>query len=262
MKIDIKTNFPEVQRAMVSKGKQVRFATAVALTRTAQDVRTEEKAEIKSSFDRPTRYTENSLFLSPAKKDNLTAMVWIKDDTAGGGGNPATDYLLPEIQGGPRGLKKFERMLVREGFMAPTERTVPGAGARLDGYGNMSRGQLVQILSQLRAFRTVGGTSQNMSNSRRSKAKRVAQRYFVSRGPGVTSRGFRSWWNEGKGRSQHLAKGVWVQVGDQIKPVLMFVPHVNYRVRFAFFKVADRVIRKRFEHHFYVEYSKALRSAR
>ena len=35
--------------------------------------------------------------------------------------------------------------------MRKNERAVPGAAAKLDAYGNMGRGQIVQILSQLQA---------------------------------------------------------------------------------------------------------------
>lgn len=261
MLINIKHNFPDVARWVRSAGNQVRFATAVALTRTAQQVKAAELKEIERVFDRPTPYTKRSLFMSPATKAKLEAQVWLKDDRAGSG-TPATRYLLPHIEGGPRGQKGFERMLVRAGHMGANERAVPAAGARLDAYGNMSRGQIVQILSQLRAFYTVGGTDMNRTNSKRSRAKRANSRYFVSRGKGVASRGFGSWWNQGEGRVQHLPRGVWMATSKGVVPVLIFVERAGYTSRFKFFEVARRVVASAFPRHFDVELTKALRSAR
>lgn len=257
MKINITHNFPQVSAALARTERQVPFAVARALTKTAQDVRSAQKREISQVFDRPSPYTRNSVYMRPATKQRLQAEVWLKD------GNRPTHYLLPQIEGGSRPLKRFEERLVRAGYMQPSERAVTASGARLDQYGNISRGQIVQILSQLKTA-AVSGDYSDATNSQRSRAKRAKEAYFVSRGPG-SWRGKGAWKNGLK--SQHLPRGVWVRrsfgaLGTAIKPVLLFVPRVHYRPRYHFFQLADRVVAQQFGRHFSDSWSLALRTAR
>ena len=257
MDINVKHNFPEVATALKRARSQVPFALARALTKTGQDVKEAQREEISRVFDRPTRYTQNAVYLRPATKTRLEAVVWLKD------GNRPTHYLLPQIEGGARPLKRFEQRLVRVGLMQPDERAVPGAGAQLDAFGNISRGPIAKILSQLKTAAVVGDTS-NASDSRRSRAKRAREAYFVSRGPGTwTGKG--SWKNGLK--SQHLPRGVWVRRsfgpwGTAVKPVLLFVKKADYQPRFKFFEIGRRVVNQRFVANVNESWEIALRTAR
>jgi hypothetical protein len=257
LKINVTHNSRQVSAAIASAASQVPFALARALTKTAQDVRAGERKEMEAVFDRPTRYTLNALYMRPATKQRLQAEVWLKDS----GRNDS--FLLPQIEGGARLLKRFEQRLVMTGYMQPSERAVPAAGARLDQYGNMSRGQINQILSQLKTAVILGDYS-NATDSRRSRAKRASEAYFVSRGPG-SWRGSGSWKNGLK--SQHLPRGVWVRrsfgaLGTAIKPVLLFVPKALYRKRFRFFEVAQEVTARQLDGHFSESWAIAMRTAR
>lgn len=255
-KIDVKHNFPEISSALSKAQSQVPFALARALTKTGQDVKAGQRQEIDRVFDRPTNYTRNSVYLRTATKQRLQAEVWLK-----WGARP-DHYLLPQIVGGDRPLKRFEQRLVKAGYMQASERAVPGEGARLDQFGNLSRGQIVQILSQLKTAAVVGDYS-DATNSRRSRAKREREGYFVSRGPGAWQ-GKGSWKNGRK--SQHLPRGIWVRrsfgtLGTAIKPVLLFVPRVHYRPIYPFFEVADRIVQQRFRFHFNESWQIALKTA-
>lgn len=245
MQISIKTNFGDIVKKIDDLGKQGRFAAAVALTGTAQDIKAEEVKVMSQVFDRPTRYTLNSLYIKTATKESLEARVWVKDTD-----KPA-HYLLPEIEGGTRYQKRYEALLRIRGILAADERTVPGAGAKLDAYGNMSRGQIVQIISQLGAF-NLAGASQNATSSRRSRAKRAVVGYFVAR------KG-----EEKSGRVQHLASGIYLRKGlATVLPVLLFVKHVRYKERFRFFDVAQRIVQERFPERFEQAYAMAQKTAR
>lgn len=257
LKINVTHNFPQVSAALARAKSQVPFALARALTKTAQDVRAAQRKEIERVFDRPTPFTRNAVYMRPATKVRLQAEVWLKDN----GSRP--NHLLPQIEGGARPLKRFEQRLVMTGYMQPTERAVPAAGARLDAYGNMSRGQINQILSQLKTA-VVQGDYSNATDSKRSRAKREREAYFVSRGPG-TWRGKGAWKNGLK--SQHLPRGVYVRrsfgaLGTAIKPVLLFVPRALYRKRYHFYELADRVLQQRFGVHWNESMAIALRTAR
>jgi len=226
--------------------RQMPFAVSLALNRTAQTIARLERAEMRRRFDRPTPYTLNALRVVPAKKTSLTARVWFKDFA--GKGTVAEDYLLPQVEGGTRSQKRFERALRRIGIMTENEFAVPGAGAKLDAYGNMGRGQIVQILAYLQAFGEQGYRANMDAKGRarlaRTTKKRRGVEYFVSRGPGTWT-GARSWKN---GRAQHLPRGIYQRTsfafGKAIKPVVLFVPRATYRPRFDFHGVANQVVHR------------------
>lgn len=225
--------------ALQNAQSQIPFATALGLTTTIKDVQGEEYREMRKVFHSPTPYTMRSLFVKPATKARLEASTWLKD------GNRPQHYLLPQIEGGSRPLKRFEQRLVMNGYMRHDQRAVPAAGAKLDAYGNMSKGQIVQILSQLRTAVAQGDYS-NATNSKRSRAKRQAVAYFVSHGKGSRRFGFQGSRGRGLMYEQHLPAGVWARYqfawGSAVKPVLLFVSKASYSRRFDFFGVAERTI--------------------
>lgn len=257
MQIDVRDNFKAVIANARGARDQVPFATAVALTATARDVRDAERRSMSTSFDRPVPWTLNSLFLKPATKQDQTARVWVKDDRATSGGTPAVRYLAPQIEGGRRSVKAFERMLQRIGALPAGWAAVPGEGADIDQHGNMRRGQITQILSYLRAFGEQG-YSANITDKKKTrmargtKAKRGVS-YFVSHGK------FRD-------KTRHLPAGVWRrtdfgQAGSAITPILIFVPRAQYSKRWDFYGIADREITAKFPGHFNTAYQKAVATA-
>lgn len=254
MQISIKTNFPDVQRRLDQLQKQTKFALAVALTRTAQDVRDDVRKEMRRAFDRPTAFTLNSLYLTRATKNKLEAQVFFKD-----GFSSKPHYLMPQIEGGSRPIKRFEELLKQRGVLRGNERAVPGQGARLDSHGNMSRGQIVQILSQLGAF-NLAGASQNATSSKRSRAKRAKVSYFYSR-QSEARIGLGSW--KFGDKTQHLPTGIYAKTGRlSIKPVLVFVKGTKYRARLRFYAVAKSTVARVFPGHFDREFATAVRTAK
>jgi hypothetical protein len=242
MKITVQSRDLDRLRRSFATFSDRRFSAAIAtaLTRTGQEVKAAEVSAIREVFDRPTPFTQRALQLTPATAARLQCQVWLKR------GSREEHYLLPQIEGGGRPMKRFEERLRMTGKMRADERAVPGQAARLDAYGNMSRGQIVQILSQLRTA-VVQGDFSNASNSKRSRAKRANVQYFLSEGPGTRVYRFRN------GRpahfTQHLPRGVWERrlfsTGSAVRPVLLFVRGVSYRKRLDFFGIADRVIAQR-----------------
>jgi hypothetical protein len=260
MKIGITSNFADVAKQINEIGKQAKFAAAVALTKTAQDMRSALQVEMTRAFDRPVPYTINSLFVKGANKNNLEALVWVKDN-AFSNGTPADRYLGPQIFGGERLQKKMERMLQRVGALPAGWHTVPGEGAEIDSYGNMSRGQIIKVLSWLQAFGEQGykknATKATKDKIKRGSKSKLGMEYFVSKGRGSAMRG---------GKVQHLPAGVWSKTsfgsGKAIKPILIFVKATRYQPRFKFFEVGTQVAEKNFPGRFDEELERALRTAR
>lgn len=225
-----------VSQALVQRFSERRMnsAIATALTRAAIDVRDEAKAEMRRVFDRPTPYTLDSVFVRPAKPDRLEAVVEIKDDRGvTNGGTPATRYLLPQVHGGQRRLKRLEVALQAAGVLPQGWYVVPGAAARLDAYGNVSRGQVVQVLSQLR-IQLVAGSSRNMSFDARKRIRaeqRAGGRYFVIK-PGSRARAQPGVWQR-----EWFVRGA--------SPIFIFVNRAQYAPRFDFYGLAQRVAQER-----------------
>lgn len=249
MRINATTNLPDVAARVAALGRQGPFVLAVSMTRSIKDAQVAIRTEQQRAFDRPTTYALNGTFIKPATKSSLEARVWVKDNVASKG-TPADRFLSPEIFGGARGQKGAERLLQRSGLLPAGWFAVPGAAAQLDGFGNMKRSQLVQVLSQLKVQRGAGHESR-ASGSTRSKRTIARQgvTYFVQ----LTKRG-------------KLKPGVYMKRqfahGSAIKPVLLFVRAVAYRPRLKFFDVATTAVNTKFPRHFATEMAKAIASQR
>lgn len=231
------------QRLADQVGRQMPYATSLALNSIADKTKTALVDTMRDVFDRPTPYTLNALYVQRATKQNLEAQVRYKDATSKG--TPAAKYLSPEVDGGGRSVKRFERSLAsnvqrihelmqRFGL---TSYFVPGAGAQLDAYGNMVRGQFSQILSQL------GGQSDRYANE--TKASR--DRREGKAGPRkVRPRPQPRFFVAGLYRARKLAPGIWIRVpfagGWAIKPVLLETREApDYTPRFPFYETAQQV---------------------
>lgn len=199
MRIDVKlTGFAEA-RAQLAEMSDRRFAAAVAtgITRTAAQARQALREELPRAFDRPTPYTLNQARYTPATAQRLWADVGFDidaiQDARGAvsgyrktGDTPASKYLAPGVEGGPRNTKRFERAMQAAGYLPTGWVAAPGPAAKIDAWGNISKGQIIQILSQLRV-QLVAGTTRNMARpddkrgaaSARAAIKRAGGRYFV-----------------------------------------------------------------------------------
>lgn len=235
--------------------EQLPFAAALALTRTAQGVQAELQAEMQVAFDRPTRATLNSLYVQPATKAKLEAKVWVKDgrsrssggnivgqDGAWGKGRAASKWLSPQIYGGQRNKKGFERRLERSGVLAPGQYVVPGDSTKLDSYGNVSRGQLNKMLSGA-GLLSGAGYDANATDSDRSQAKGNRRFFLVRKG------------SRPIGIAERLGYGKGSQ--NNIRMALAFVKQPAYRKGFDFFRLSERIA----EDLLPIEFEKALAQA-
>lgn len=255
--IKARTNIADVVKAFGVAESQLPFAVAKALTKTGQQVKAAEEGEIARSFENPTPFTKRSVFLQVATKTRQQARVWLKDS-----GKDA-HYLLPQIEGGDRPMKRFEQRLRMTGYMSASERAVPGEAVQLDAYGNVSRGMVNKILSQLRTA-VVQGDYSNASGSRRSRAKRSVVEYFVSKGPGSERKG----WAHAKrvAFGQHLPRGIWERRvhawGTSVRPVFLFVSATKYSRRYDFFGVAQATVDRHLVPNAEAAVADAMRTAR
>lgn len=218
-----------------------RFAATVAtaMTRTAVQVRAAVQAEASSVFDRVTPYTMRQLRYVAATADKPVAAVGfniaavqdvfgnvVRYESGAPGSTPAGKYLQFQTEGGTRQAKRFEVALQSAGALPKGYVVTPGQGARMDAYGNVSRGQIIQVLSQLR-IQLVAGTNRSMSKDAKKQVaaqRRAGGRFFVAPVGGK------------------LQPGIYQRelIGNNITPVFIFVQAARYRRRFDFYGVAKR----------------------
>lgn len=228
--------------------KQIRYATAVALTRTAQQAQSEVRTTMTRVFDKPTPYALNATRVKPANKATLKAEVLLKDKH----GDPQSkdvNFLYPEVFGTPRGRKAFETRLMRAGWLRSNEFTVPATDMPRDAFGNIPTGMIRSILSQAGAAGGLGYSS-NKTGSQRSK-RTVAKRgtFFV---PDPKSR---------------MPRGIYqrIQLGSGWATRMVFkivVGKPSYRPRLRLAEIVDRVVRRDFQREFARAYREAEASAR
>lgn len=210
---------------------QIAIASAKALTFTAERVQAAERAEIAKVFDRPTPFTSNSLYLKSATPQSLQARVYFRDlrGSSKNQSRPDAHYLEPQVFGGGRVPKLFEVYLQRINVLPAGMFAVPGGGARLDSYGNMSIGQINQILSALGAAEHSAGYYANKSRRDRARRNRATDLIFA----GIPRPG--------------MPLGVWQRKGlARLTPLLIFVKAPVYRQRYDFFGVAQAVAEREF----------------
>ena len=221
---------------------QIPFATARALTKTADDAKRALEAAIASNFDRPTRITQNSIRVAAATKSSLSALVAVKNL----GANPVR-WMATEIQGGERNVKAFEKAFESEGVLPSGWTVVPAGGCKLDGNGNPSRSQISQVLTQLR-----NANSASTSTLFRRSKKGVVRTsdYFVV--------------NPNDPAAARMAPGIYQRSGHTSRKLIyLFIPRrPSYAPRLDFFGIVRKTVTERFNINFREAFAEAVRTAR
>ena len=236
-----------LQAHLAGMGKQVKFAAAVALTRTAKAVMDEQQRLLPGELDRPKPGTVRAMRTTKATRDNLTATVEFKKR---GEGVPAAEFIGHNVSGGRRGMKRSEIMLRQAGILPDGLYTIPGKEAKLDAYGNMSRGQIVSILSYFRTFGATPLNTRRMNMTDKTRARMTKRRadYFVV---------------PVHDRKAKLYPGIWKRNPDNtLAAVLMFVKPGQHKKLVKFHQTGERVVRRDFNKNFDRAFADAMRSAR
>lgn len=242
--IGVKHNVNDTIRMLDDRfRKQVSYAAAVAITSTAKLGQKAVQDDMREKFDRPTRTTIKGVIIKSARKSDLTAKVFIKDYPFSKNPYSLAQILSHQFTGGPRIRKVLETRFEQVGLITGNEYLVPGAGARLDRYGNISRGQIQQIMSQMRVGLDLYAYASNSKRSQRNQDR--AGRMFWSRG------------------DKHLQRGVWLRVSKyRLKPVLLVVRRPQYRKLIDMQQIVQRVVDRNFDNEFRKALDNALSTAR
>lgn len=126
----------ELSGSLNNLQKQIRFASAQALTKVARKIEQAEREQIQSVFDTPTPFTVKSVGSRGANRDNLTAKVFVRDIAA--------SYLEPYEFGGVHKLNGNTLLNPKN--------------IKLNKYGNLPRNKLTQLKAKPDVFiGSIGG---------------------------------------------------------------------------------------------------------
>ena len=261
--IKITIDDSEVRGMLAAMPRQTMMAMEKAIDKTARAVRDTVKTELPNIFDRPVPYTKNSLQLTLTYKHNMEASVWFKDPV-----RMRDHYLAPQVYGGARKLKGFERAL---GGIP----LIPGRGATLDQYGNVPYGQIRQILSVLKRAEYSAGYNANITaRSARSNRKQRDYVFFPTRRgklpPGIYQRVATGGAISGRfstisDRKMHRVNGPYAwQTGSRsaavrargLKAIFIKGRGLNVKPLFPFYEMANKIVAAKLGNFFSDEFSR------
>jgi hypothetical protein len=156
LNISIRTNIKQISKNLTDLAyRQLPFAQAQAVTALAKRVRDVEVAGIKQTFPTATPFTLKSVGVKPARKDDPTAIIFVKDIAA--------QYLQPFETGGAHFLGG------KKGLLVPIDQAV-------NKYGNLPRDALKSLKGRPDVFigpvktkaGIVNGVWQRVATSRNS----------------------------------------------------------------------------------------------
>jgi hypothetical protein len=258
MKLSVNINTQAIKAALAECANQVPFAVSVALNKVAEKAKKEVQSEMQRVFDKPTPWVLNSLRVFKSSKTNLVSEVGFKDRNSADyrGEDTFRTMIAPHVESGKRRYKSMESRLMNIGMLPAGYNVVPGGAATRDSYGNMSQGQISQILNVLGTYTEAGYNKAN--------AKTVMR---LGKGTKKSVYGFEYWVNPvgSVSSGKHLLPGVYKRIrtgfGSSLKPVLVFVRQANYKKRLNFYEITTEVMHREFESEFATSFAEATRTA-
>ncbi len=247
--ISIKVDNAQLKALTGNLPRKIQRSAAIALTKTAWHAKDETVRKMRSEIDRPTSFTLNALRVFPARYKSggdMVARVEPKYDQ---------EKYLRNIVGGLGGetrrhLKRFEKSLQAGAVMPYGWVCVPAKGMPLDGHGNMGRGMIMKLISQVGVELLSGYQNRSRDKKTIARNKKRNGTFFAMQ----------------PGNRQGLPPGIYqrVAVGGGFgarygrawgtRMVFLFVKAAFYKPQIDF----DVIARKMVDQHFQVEFNRAL----
>ena len=250
--IAIQVDSKSVVEGLVGMQRQIPFAMSKGINAIASGLKGHVVGLLPSIIDRPTKYTLNSLKVTPSDKRKLVAVVGFKVPAG-----RSSHYLEPIIKGGPRHKKAFE-LALGGSFLVPG-RAADGLGM-IDSHGNFKRSEIQRIMSWFGRSQRTSGYTANMTAATRAKRMKLGRyengrklnKRQLAKDPSrgyLTIGGYQYFISLGRGAGalgqQHLAKGIWRKSGThgvKAMPVLMASKAPQYRKQFDFYGIAQQYV--------------------
>jgi hypothetical protein len=232
----LKTAINSINNIMTN---QIPFATAKALTDTSKLVKDELPAKMQAAFQGGiVPFTRIGIFNTPARKNNLIAIVGFKDKQAG--------YLIYQIQGG-------QRTPLHVALRLPA-RTINEAGqsygVRLTPQGNLPNN----------IIKTLIGLSKTQVRLQRKTIRRLR----IGRGKGVQD-GSSIFYGTPKNNPHSSVAGLYVRIPSQrrLVPLILFPQRsASYKPKFNLLFITRSIVYREFPKQFKAAYDYAASTAR
>ncbi len=223
------TGLDAVKKTIADLEKQTRYATAVALTRTAKAVKDGMPAVMERELDRPTPFSKRGLFVQPARPIDLKAVVGFMDRQA--------SYLKYQIAGGAR---------------MPTARGIKLPGnVELNSFGNIPKGLIDKLKQAAQSGLLSKAIGKKLGVGDRRKGAAPIQ-LFLGKPIG------RGW--------EKAPMGIWRRVPGspgKLIPVILFEDTpAKYKPRFKFHEAAASIVRREWDRQFANAFAEAMRTAK
>ena len=246
--------------------RQLPFVGIATANKVAEEIKYRWSRLLHRQLSSPVRLTQNAAMVKRARytrggsgqRNVQAAEVFIRDEAAKG--TPPARYLFPQVFGGQGHDRGIDRGLRRAGILGMGHFAIPVADSTLmDANGNVKRGVVQQILSQMGAQfdplsnETDASRGRNAGRGKRRTAlKAKNRRYFA-----VTT-------SDRKGRNRHLSPGIYWRDGRvDLTKVYHFTRRPSkYRSRLDIFSAAQKSFDQVFPFHFNRELQKALESSK
>jgi len=231
----VQSNADDVLRRVLSSKVNLEKVVRYALSDTVDDLLLVEKMEMKRAFDNPRPYTVNSLFGKyPSSRGVGVINAGIAAREFGAKGTPAYKYLLPNIDGRPRRLKRSEKGLQAIGVLPAGSFTVQGKNFPKDAYGDIPGGQYTRMLAELGVVSNSGAGLAALTGSKAAAKPRKNKntQFFVMR------------------RKDGRAFAVAENRGTAKTIMLVFTSTPKYQKRYDFYGIGKATILERYPKHF------------
>jgi hypothetical protein len=248
MKLSIDMPTSPVVLKLKQLPQQARVALAGAMNTSVKQAEVDLVGEMRRVFDRPTPWALGGVTHDRASQGKLEAVVRIRGKT--GAAIPAESFLRAQILGGQRRFKRFEVALFKAGVLPAGYYAVPASGARLDAFGNMSAGQIVQLLAYFQAFPPSGRRANTSADRRAQMAESTRRRQgvaYVAIPPG----------------NRNLFPGIYEYrdlggLGTGVRAVMVFVRRAQYQRRLRFLEVAQQALDQQMPRQYLAEMARAV----
>lgn len=232
MKIGVQLDRRKLLSVLNGKQKQVDFAVAVALTKTAQSIKAAIPAALDATFDRPTPFTKNGTYLKAAKRDNLVAEVGFRDVQA-----------------------KYLKLQAEGGTYQPGEAGIrlPG-NIQLNAFGNIPRGLIGKLKAAAENGQLSAALARRLGQTGKRKGGKPLQLFFgVPQGKGWENAPLGIWRREA---GSNGAPG-------KLVPVIVFEDTpAQYDQKLDMQAIAWPVVQRDFEKHLAEAVRRALETAK
>lgn len=246
---------PDIDAVADKDRKQVIFAAMTTINGAAFEGMQAVQKEIRSVFDRPTRWVIGGVRYTKATRDKLSSTIDL-DYWGNKQGVAVEQVLQAEVFGGQRRLKRFEVALNRIGVLPAGHAIVPGARAELDASGNIPAGVIVKIMAYFQAFGEQGYKSNVTDKGKERLAKGSKRKGERGLDYVVIKDGNRA------GHLPGIYRRRFFGFGTSLEPLMIFIPTPSYRSRLDFYGIAERSVSDAAAARWPAELERALATAR